>query len=126
MAGEADAMQDIADQVRVALEGADLAAYAHLLDPGVHWGPPGDRASGCHNRSQVLSWYQAGRDAGVRASVTETVVSGDQILVGLSVTGREAAGGQSRWQVLTVRDGLIVDIAGYDGRDQAAAACGLA
>jgi hypothetical protein len=120
-----EVMQHIADQLRTALESADLTGYAHLLDPDVRWGAPGDQEFGCKNRNQVLAWYQRGREAGVRARVTETVVCGDRILVGLEVTGRESGDGERRWQVLSVRDGLVVDIAGYDDRDQAAASAGL-
>jgi SnoaL-like domain len=125
VSGQTEAMQHIADQVRGALESADLTAYAHLLDPDVHWGPPGDQSFGCHNRNQVLSWYQRGRDAGVRAEVTETIVSGDRILVGMRVTGRDNDDGPDRWQVLTVRNGMVVDIAGFDDRATAAASAGL-
>jgi hypothetical protein len=64
-------MQPIADQVKGALESADPAAYAHLLDPNVHWGAPGDQ------------------------------------------------------QVLSVRDGLVVDIVGYHERTEAAGAAGI-
>jgi hypothetical protein len=123
VSGQSDAMQHIAEQVKGALESADLAAYGHLLDPGVRWGPPGDQSSGCHSRREVLSWYEQGRDAGVRAEVTETIVCGDRILVGMRVTGRDEGG--DRWQVLTVRDGLVVDITGYEERAQAAASAGL-
>jgi ketosteroid isomerase-like protein len=130
MGGQADAVQQIADQVKEALEGADLADYAHLLDPDVHWGPPGDPSFGCRNRRQVLSWYQRGRDAGMRGRVTETIVCGDRILVGVRVTRAESAAEAvtetDRWQVLTVRGGKVVDIAGYDDRDEAAARAGLA
>jgi hypothetical protein len=128
MAGQADAVQQIADQVKEALEAADLAGYAHLLDPDVHWGPADEPSFGCHNKGQVLSWYQRGRDAGVRARVTETIVCGDRILVGLRVAGAEStteAAATDRWQVLTVRGGKVVDIAGYDDRDEAAARAGL-
>jgi hypothetical protein len=62
--------------------------------------------------------------------VTEVVPSRDHLLVGLVVTGTAAAfdeGGEARrWQVLTVRDGLIVDIRGFDDRVQAAARIGEA
>jgi hypothetical protein len=126
MPGQAEAMEHIADQVKGALQSADLAAYAHLLDPNVHWGAPGDQTFGCQNRNQVLSWYQSGHDAGVRAEVTETIVSGDRILVGMRVTGRDHDDEPERWQVLTVRDGLVVDIVGYDERIEAADAAGLA
>ena len=129
MTGSADVVERLAGQVRVALEAADLDAYAELLDPGVRWGPPGDPAPPCQNRAQVLAWYRRGREAGTRARVTETLVSGDHILVGLTVTGRLAAdtGGEAdRWQVLTVRDGRVTAIAGFDDRDEAAAWAGLA
>jgi ketosteroid isomerase-like protein len=116
----------LAGQVRQALETADLEAYADLLDPGVRWGPPGDPAPACQSRRQVLEWYQRGRDAGTRARVTETRVSGDKILVGLAVTGTGTSGETGRWQVLTVRGGRITDIVAFDERDEAAAWAGLA
>jgi hypothetical protein len=65
----------------------------------------------------------------VRAHVTETVVSADKILVGLRISASEpaaTAGAEAdRWQVLTVRDGLVADIRGFDSRDEAADAAGF-
>jgi len=116
-------VQRLAGQVRVALETADLDAYRELLDPAVSWGPPDDQVSGCHNRDQVLAWYRQGRANGVRADVVETVVDRDRILVGLKV--RQDSGGvdpsaeHDRWQLLTVVDGRIKDIRGFDDRDEA-------
>ena len=55
-------------------------------------------------------------------------MSGDRILVGLKVTGSQAAaaGEKDRWQVLTVRSDRITEITGFDDRDEAAAHAGLA
>ena len=126
MAGEPDSAQRLAGQVRQALQAADLTAYADLLAPDVRWGPPGDPSPPCQNRGQVLAWYQRGRDAGIRARVTETLVSGDRILVGLKVTGDQGSDGdRDRWQVLTVRGGQITSIVGFDNRDEAAASAGV-
>jgi ketosteroid isomerase-like protein len=153
MTDQLSATERIARQIRVALEAADLSAFSDLLDPRVRWGAPDDPSPSCQSRAQVLAWYQRGRDAGVRATVCETVAAGDRILVGLRVTGRqevaepasrqvaepasrqvaepasrqvaEPAGQANRWQVLTVRDGRIVDIVGFDGRGDAAARAGL-
>lgn len=111
-----------------ALAEADLDAYADLLHPDVRWGAPGDPSPPCQNRDQVLTWYRNGWEAGTRARVTETVAAGDKILVGLRVTGApsESAGNEfDRWQVLTVRDGMVADIRGFDDRNEAAAAAGL-
>jgi len=127
-------MEHVARQVRAALQAADLSAFSDLLDPEVRWGAPGDSSPACQNRAQVLAWYERGREAGVRARVCETVLAVDRILVGLRVMGLGAAGSSvaadvggeaNRWQVLTVRDGRIVDIVGFDERSHAAARAGL-
>jgi ketosteroid isomerase-like protein len=119
----------LAELIGQALAAADLDAYADLLHPDVRWGPAGDPDPPCQNRAQVLAWYRGGRDAGVRARVTETVAAGDKILVGLRVSGSEkdpgVGGGVDRWQVLTLRDGMVAEIRGFDNRDEATAAAGL-
>ncbi len=128
MTGHAEVMDQLAAQVRSALEGADLDAYADLLDPDVRWGPPGHPVPPCRSRAQVLAAYRRGREANTRARVIETVVAGDKILVGLKVarTATRPAGATSdRWQVLMVRDGHIIDIAGFGDRDEAASWAGL-
>lgn len=128
MAEQAEVMSRLAGLVRQALDAADLSGYADLLDPAVRWGPPGDPAPPCQTRDQVLAWYRSGRDSGTRARVTETLVSGDNILVGLKVTGIPAAGAAEtgRWEVLAVRDGRVCSITEFGSRDEAAAWAGLA
>jgi SnoaL-like domain len=113
--------EELAALVRVVLEAADLDAYRELLDPDARWGPPDDDVSGCHNRDEILAWYQLGRDSGLRANVVETVVSGDKIFVGLQVhrPGDTDDDESVRWQVLTVVDGRVCDIRGFEDRDEA-------
>jgi len=120
------AMERLAGRVRDALAAADLEAYRDLLAPGVTWGPPGHDFS-CRDREQVIAWYARARAAGARARVTETTVSGDHILVGLAVTGRDGApsGGERRWQVLTVWGGRVAVIEGFETRAEAAARAGV-
>jgi ketosteroid isomerase-like protein len=118
-------LEVLAGQVREALEHADLDGYRELLDPGVTWGAPDDPQPSCRTRDQVLAWYRRGRARGVRARVTETEVGVDRILVGLEVeleSGDDAP--TRRWQVLTVRNGRIVDIRGFEDRETAAARMG--
>lgn len=111
--------------MRIALESADLSFFAELLDPDVHWGPPGDASPPCRNREQVIAWYERGRAAGTRAHVSEVELLGNQILVGLVVTGnevsRERGDGAERWQLLTVRDGRVTDIVAFERRTEAVA-----
>jgi chorismate mutase-like protein len=132
-----ETMEELARRVRAALESADLTAFRELLGPAVTWGPPGQQPLSCQTRDQVLAWYQRGRDAGVRARVTEVEVRGSRILVGLRVTGEPGAdgtgagepgedgAGRDRWQVLTARDGRVTEITGFGDRAEAAAAAGF-
>lgn len=117
------AIDRVAEQIRVALQSADLDAYQELLDPDVSWGPPDDQVSGCHNRSEVVAWYRRGRASGVRADEVETLVVRDKILVGLKLRGglqgTDSGSEQNRWQVLTVVDGRVKDIRGFEDRDDA-------
>jgi len=119
----ANTMDQVAGQVREALAAANLSAFTELLDPDVTWGAPGARKPTCKNRNQVLAWYQRGRDAGVRGSVLDVEVIGDRLLVSMSLRGtenaRERGGAALRYQVLTVRNGRIVDIVGFDDRTEA-------
>lgn len=119
----ASTMDQVAGQVRAALAGENLSAFAELLDPNVTWGAPGTRNPSCKNRNQVLAWYQRGREAGVRGSMFDVEVIGDRLLVSMSVRGtenaRERGGAALRYQVLTVRNDRIVDIVGFDDKAEA-------
>jgi len=118
-------MEAIAARIQTALAATDVTEFSDLLHPGVRWGGPDDPNPGCHNRQQVLSWYQRGRDAGVRAEVTECLVFDSRVLIGTRIRGNdladEAGGEVDRWQVFTVRGGQIVDIVGCDNRPEALA-----
>jgi hypothetical protein len=116
-------MDRLARRVRAALETSDVTTFAALLDPKVTWGAPGAHAPSCQNRDQVLSWYRRGQESGVSASVSEVAVFGTHLLVTMRVRGtdssRERGGSALRWQVLTVRGGLVVDIVGFDDKADA-------
>lgn len=129
MSQEGGEAQAVVERIRAALESADLDAMSALLDPDVRWGAPDDEQPTCQNRRQVLAWYQRGRDGGVRADVIEVVARDDRVLVGLRVSGTAGAaapdGTTERWQVMTVCEGRVVDIRGFDGRAEAAARAGV-
>jgi ketosteroid isomerase-like protein len=116
-------MDEVAVLVRQAMATEDLAAFTELLDPNVTWGAPGSHNPTCQSRDQVLTWYQRGRDAGVRGTVYDVEVLGERLLVTLTVKGTENAierGGTAlRYQVLTVQSGRIVEIVGFDDKAEA-------
>ncbi len=116
-------VEALAERVRVALESADISQFGELLDPNVRWGAPDDPTPSCQSRSDVLAWYGRGRAAGRRARVVDLQVRGDRILVQLSVSERSAAGAppveHDRWQILTCAHGRVVDIRGFETREEA-------
>jgi ketosteroid isomerase-like protein len=120
---------DLVEAVRSAMADADLDAFLSLCADDVHWGAPGEPRAGCHNRAQVRSWYESAFGRGVRAEVAEVTEGPTGLLVGLTVSGSPSAeehGGRAeRWQALTIRDGRITDICGFDDRAQAARRAGM-
>ena len=119
---------DLAERVRAAMDSNDADGLAALMSPDVHWGAPDDPTGGCQNREQARAWYEAALGRGVRAFVNEIAVGDGCLLVGLTVHGRPADDGDgtsNRWQVLTVDNGLVVDIRGFGSRDEAAARAGV-
>lgn len=116
-------MDDMAALVRQALVAEDVSAFTELLDPEVTWGAPGADNPGCKNRDQVLAWFERARNAGVRASAYDVEVLGDRLLVSMTVRGTDTAqdrgGAALRFQLLTVRGGMIVDIVGFDDKADA-------
>jgi ketosteroid isomerase-like protein len=122
MTDRADPIQQVARDIRLAYELGDVERFGALLAANVTWGPPGDPPT-CRNRNQVLAWYQNGANAGARATVEEIEIVGDQLLVGLTIVGastsKKSGEGSTRWQVLTVRDARIVNIVGFEQKDDA-------
>jgi hypothetical protein len=104
------ATRTVAAALRAAFDTADEQALAALLHPDVRWG---GGPAGCHSRAQVLEWYQVLHARGVHATVRETTIVGDTVILGLAVSqsGRPPAnGGDLFYQAFTVADGAVVEI----------------
>ena len=118
MADDTQEAQAIAERLRSAFERQDLGTLAGVLDPDVRWGGEEDTPETCHNRADVLAWYGGLIDRGFRATVAETAVEPDRVVLTLDVT--RPGGGTSRsHQVFRIAAGHIVDI-----RDQEEGAAG--
>ena len=116
-------MDVLATEVRRAMDSADLQSMGGLLAPDARWGAPEQEVPTCRNAQQILSWYELARDSGVRADVGDIVVIGEHMVVSLTIHPKpeDAANARDtkRWQVLSVKDGLVAEIRGYERRREA-------
>jgi ketosteroid isomerase-like protein len=113
-------MESLAARVRNAMETIDLATMAELLAPDARWGAPEQDVPTCRSAKEILSWYDVARESGMRAEITRVVVVGDNIVVGLKLIGADSTStNRTRWQVLSVDDGRIAEIRGYETRADA-------
>jgi len=116
-------MDALATVVSSALQNGDLAAITALLANDVRWGAPEQSVPTCTSKSQVLRWYENAKLAGASADVVETIVLGQNILLGLKVRRDTGPDTESttfvRWQVMSVEDDKIAEIRGYDSRVEA-------
>lgn len=114
-------MQSLATHVRDAMEAVDLDVMRELLAPNARWGAPEQDVPTCRNATEILAWYELARENGVRAEITEVTVVKDTILVGLKILANPQTKSKvnTRWQVLSVIDGRIAEIRGYERRGEA-------
>jgi hypothetical protein len=118
-------MEMIASRVRLAMETVDLQLMSELLAPDARWGAPEQDVPTCRNAQQILSWYEMARDNGVRADITDVVIVGSHVVIGLKILPNPAEKKRprnaARWQVLSVEDELVTEIRGYETRGDATA-----
>jgi ketosteroid isomerase-like protein len=113
--------ESIAARLRDAYQTGDLAALEELLHPQVRWGGAEDTPQTCHNRLDVLTWYEQGYRSGMRATVLDVLTRPGAVLFTLRVSGRRPGKAVEVHQVFRLADGLIADIRGYPERDLALA-----
>jgi ketosteroid isomerase-like protein len=114
-------MESLAAHVRYAMEAVDLEEMGELLAPNARWGAPEQDVPTCRSAREILSWYELARENGVRAEITEIRVVNDNILVGLKILANPQTKSKvnTRWQVLSVSEGRIAEIRGYERRGEA-------
>jgi hypothetical protein len=73
----------------------------------------------------VLAWYGQAHAAGMRAEVTEAIALEHAVVLGLTLSGPALGPNGKRpglvFQVLRLAEGLVVDIRGFQRREQALA-----
>jgi ketosteroid isomerase-like protein len=107
----------------------DLEAVTEVLDPRVRWHGAGDdeHEDGCRNRDEALAFIRQALADGVRAKALDFRDAGDRVVVLLQTHQPPEWGDQPHphGEVVTVRDGKVVETIVYPTVHEALAAAGL-
>lgn len=102
----------------------DLHAAASVLHPDVRWYGAGEEDGGCHNRDEAIAFLRQAREDGVAAELLDARVVGDRVL--LIVEDHPPPEWEQpdgpHGELVTVRDGKVVEIVVYATVDEAVAA----
>lgn len=108
----------------------DLDTATEVLHPKVRWygaGEP-DAEGSCHNRAQALAFIRRSLADGVTADALDFRDAGDRVVVLLQTHQPPDRGEQPEphGEVVTVRDGKVVEMVVYPTVEEALAAAGAA
>ncbi len=117
-----EALERLAEGVRVAFGEADLEGFSSLLAPDVRWGDD-DAPNRCRSRDDVVSTLRGALERGVSGSLGEVETGPAGVLAHLVVTRSDASEGtRDLFHLYVVREGRISEIVPYSSRADAAAA----
>ena len=107
----------------------DTKAATDVIDPHVRWYGIDAEApdDGCHNRDEALAFIRRALDDGVTAEAIDFRDAGDRVVVVLQTHQQPEWGErpEPHGDVVTVRNGRVVEMVVYPNVDEALAAAGL-
>jgi ketosteroid isomerase-like protein len=116
----------------LAYDKGDVKRLMEFVDPDLEWSHPDlDRGTPqCDGREELANALREQADLGLRAELEEVVAAGDQVIVVMRTPGvdeyRHRLQADDRtYDVVTVRDGLIVGLRACRDRGEARAVAGI-
>jgi ketosteroid isomerase-like protein len=116
----------------LAYDRGDVAAVMGLVGPGLEWacldpGPGDPRPRVARGRGELEKALRRQAGLGVRAELEEVIAAGDQVIVVMRAPGGDQCRrGEDRiYDVVTVRDGLIVGLRACRDRREARSLAGI-
>jgi ketosteroid isomerase-like protein len=109
----------IVRQAFLAYDRGDVARMMDFIDPGLEWtyfdpGLGDAQPQVCHGRDELEQVLRQQARRGLRSELEEVVAAGDQVIVVMRTPGldrfRQRKGDDRTYDVVTVRDGLIVEL----------------
>jgi ketosteroid isomerase-like protein len=118
----------------LAYDRGDVARMMDFVDPDLEWtyldpGVEDPQPQICHGRGELEEALRRQADLGLHAEVEEVVAAGDQVMLVMRTPGvdqyRHREADDRTYDVITVRDGLIVGLHACRDRDEARSLAGI-
>jgi ketosteroid isomerase-like protein len=118
----------------LAYDRGDVARMMEFMDPDLEWtyldpGLEDPQPQVCHGREELEKALRRQADQGLKAEVEEVVAAGDQVMLVMRTPGldqyRHRTADDQTYDVLTLRDGLIVGLHACRDRTQARLLAGI-
>jgi ketosteroid isomerase-like protein len=116
----------------LAYDRGDVRRMMEFVDPDLEWTHPDpDRGNPqCDGRDELASALRRQADLGLRAELEEVVAAGDRVIVVMRTPGVDEYRHRQQtddrtYDVLTVRDGLIISLRACRDRGEARAIAGI-
>jgi len=116
----------------LAYDRGDLAHMMDFVDPELEWtylDPQQEdpRPQVCHGRAELEAALCHQTELGLRVELEEVIAAGDQVMLVMRTPGRgrDRETGDRTYDVVTVRDGLIVGLRACRDRGEARSLAGI-
>jgi ketosteroid isomerase-like protein len=118
----------------LAYDRGDVARVMEFVDPDLEWtyfepGLDGARPQVCGGREELERVVRRQIERGLRSELEEVVAAGDQVIVVMRTPGlneyRDQQGDERTYDVVTMRDGLIVGLHACRDRGEARSLAGI-
>ena len=118
----------------LAYDRGDVARMMDFVDPGLEWtyldpGLDDSQPEICHGREELEKVLRLQAQRGLRSELEEVVAAGDQVILVMHTPGldryRQQQSGDRTYDVITVRDGLIVGLHSCRDHSEARSLAGI-
>jgi ketosteroid isomerase-like protein len=118
----------------LAYDRGDITRMMDFVDPDLDWtyldpGLEDPQPQTCHGRGELEKALRRQADLGLRAELEEVVAAGDRVMLVMRTPGvdahRRRAAGNRTYDIVTVRDGLIVGLHACRDRNEARSLAGI-
>ena len=118
----------------LAYDRGDVARVMDFVDPGLEWtyldpGRDDSQPQVCHGREELEKVLRLQAERGLRSELEEVVAAGDQVILVMHTPGldryRQQQSDDRTYDVVTVRDGLIVGLHSCRDHSEARSLAGI-